>query len=132
MSQSLRLGTDRWGFARAERVLMDQLNMTHPDLRIHGRPINSLPEFLNWMKKGEWDNQKREVIHCASVETWSDHNQLVVKLEKEHCAMLGIEFMGLKSNGTSLQQNHHKCCVNTLLVKQKGTLCTRNLDACKR
>ena len=131
--QSLRLAAKKYGQAHVEKIFVEAINREYPELRYNNRPIESSTDFCCWLKVGELDNKKREIIFFAVDGLWGgENNQWAVNLEEDFADLLNIEFTGVKCNGTRQQRATKGRCFCTIFVDVKGSLCDKIRNACKK
>jgi hypothetical protein len=110
-----------------EEHFVKQLNAAYSDLQVDRRKILSLRDFTEFIERGPWDNKMRGIVHFAQYRMW-DHKQWSLDMEEQFTQMLGIRFIGVRSDGSRQVRLKKGKCAHHLFVrcKNKMLLAVRN------
>lgn len=130
---SIRAGVWHWGVARIEAYFVTKLTEQFPALQVDGRDIESVNDFVNWIKIGPWNKEMRAVVFFAQDEMWGGgNNQWACNLEREFCSLFRIKFTGKRSNGSRQKRQTKGNCCAALFVKAKGSAIVDKIRNCTR
>jgi hypothetical protein len=108
---------------------VSQMKLVYSDVKCNGKEIRSIDDFITYLRKGPWNNKRREVANFALHTAWGASNVWALDVEVDVMKVLEMKYGNKKiaahKPSQKREKNHPGNFCKQMCVNKKGSLFNR-------